>query len=160
MTLGRKAIVIIGGSLLGLMAFLYATLRANLSRLSRLSGSLAKISAGDLSARVPRNGKDGLSSLADEINNPSESLERSQQRRQKNENQYRILFERNMAGIYRSTLDGHILECNEAFARIFGYASPDEALTPECDLLRSQAATRQALLGRLKQPRAITNHET
>jgi PAS domain-containing protein len=38
------------------------------------------------------------------------------------ENRYRLLFERSLAGIYRSTLDGHILDVNDAFARIFGYA--------------------------------------
>ena len=33
------------------------------------------------------------------------------------EDRYRLLFERNVAGILRSTLQGKILDCNEAFAR-------------------------------------------
>ena len=41
---------------------------------------------------------------------------------QASEHQYRSLFERNMAGVYRCTMDGQLLECNPAFARIFGYA--------------------------------------
>ena len=44
------------------------------------------------------------------------------------ERRYRTLFERNLAGVYRSTLDGRILDCNESFARIFGYASREEVL--------------------------------
>ena len=43
---------------------------------------------------------------------------------------YRLLFQRNLAGLYRSTASGKILECNEAFARILGYESPEEAMAP------------------------------
>jgi PAS domain S-box-containing protein len=35
--------------------------------------------------------------------------------------QYRSLFERNMAGVYRSTIEGKLLDCNPAFAGMFGY---------------------------------------
>src|SRR5271157_112334 len=38
------------------------------------------------------------------------------------EHQYRSLFERNMAGVFRSTLDGRLLNCNPAFANMLGYA--------------------------------------
>jgi PAS domain S-box-containing protein len=44
------------------------------------------------------------------------------------ETRYRLLFERNPAGMFRSTVDGKLLEANEAFARIFGYKSHDEFL--------------------------------
>jgi len=44
------------------------------------------------------------------------------------ERRYRALFERNLAGVYRSTIEGRLLDCNESFARIFGYASREEAL--------------------------------
>ncbi|MFI5097521.1 MAG: PAS domain S-box protein [Candidatus Acidiferrales bacterium] len=37
------------------------------------------------------------------------------------ERQYRSLFERNMAGVYRSTPEGKLLDCNPAFANMFGY---------------------------------------
>jgi diguanylate cyclase (GGDEF)-like protein/PAS domain S-box-containing protein len=42
------------------------------------------------------------------------------------ERRYRELFERNLAGVFRSTAAGQLLECNEAFARIFGYEAPGE----------------------------------
>jgi PAS domain-containing protein len=31
------------------------------------------------------------------------------------------LFERSLAGVYRTTAAGRILDCNPAFARVFGY---------------------------------------
>src|SRR2546421_2203878 len=34
---------------------------------------------------------------------------------------YRVLFEKNMAGIVHTSVDGTIIECNNAFARDLGY---------------------------------------
>ena len=42
------------------------------------------------------------------------------------ESRYRDLFENNSAGVYRTTLDGVIVDCNSAVAGLLGYASPDE----------------------------------
>ncbi|MGA9750244.1 MAG: PAS domain S-box protein [Acidobacteriota bacterium] len=43
------------------------------------------------------------------------------------ESRYRLLFERNLAGVYRSSLDGRLLECNPACARLLGFNTPEEA---------------------------------
>ena len=45
----------------------------------------------------------------------------NEERLRDNEERYRLLFERNLAGVFRSTLDGRILEVNDSLARIFGY---------------------------------------
>jgi PAS domain S-box-containing protein len=42
---------------------------------------------------------------------------------EKKEKRYRDLFERNLAGVYRTDKEGRILECNAAFARMFGFES-------------------------------------
>lgn len=44
------------------------------------------------------------------------------------EDRYRRLFEQNLVGVFRSRpgLDGEVVECNQAFADIFGYDSPKE----------------------------------
>jgi diguanylate cyclase (GGDEF)-like protein/PAS domain S-box-containing protein len=42
------------------------------------------------------------------------------------EARYRKLFERNLAGVYRATAEGAILECNDALARILGWSSRAE----------------------------------
>lgn len=41
------------------------------------------------------------------------------------EKRYRDLFERNLAGVYRTSLSGEILECNPAFLNILGYKDVD-----------------------------------
>ena len=38
------------------------------------------------------------------------------------EERYRLLFERNFSGVYRATLQGRLIECNDALARMFGYS--------------------------------------
>jgi PAS domain S-box-containing protein len=44
------------------------------------------------------------------------------------EERYRLSFERSPSGIYQSTVDGRLLDCNAAFARILGYASREECM--------------------------------
>ncbi len=44
------------------------------------------------------------------------------------EERYRSLFERNLAGVYRASLDNVILECNDAFATILGFNSAKEII--------------------------------
>ena len=44
------------------------------------------------------------------------------------EAKYRTLFEQNMAGVYQSSFNGEILNCNHAFARMLKYDSPEEIL--------------------------------
>jgi len=41
---------------------------------------------------------------------------------------YRLIFEENSMGICQSTLDGRYLSVNPAFARMFGYDSPEEMI--------------------------------
>ncbi|MEK6374715.1 MAG: EAL domain-containing protein [Acidobacteriota bacterium] len=41
---------------------------------------------------------------------------------------YRMLFERNLAGVYMATEDGRVIDCNEACATLFGFDGRDEFL--------------------------------
>lgn len=47
---------------------------------------------------------------------------------QKSERQYRSLFERNLAGVVQKTLDGTIINCNDAFAKILGFQNAQEVI--------------------------------
>ena len=60
---------------------------------------------------------------------------RAQEAMRESEERYRLLFERNLAGVYRMTLVGRILECNDALARIFGYASREELVDRDMAVL-------------------------
>jgi PAS domain S-box-containing protein len=81
-----------------------------------------------------------------------ESLHASEQR-------YRLLFERNMAAVYRVTVDGRLLDCNDACARIFGYASASEMLEHRVPDYYPDPGAREEFLGRLKEHGTLTNFE-
>lgn len=72
---------------------------------------------------------------------------------------YRLLFERSLAGVYRTTLDGRILDCNEACARIFGYDSREDALAHQASDSYASAAAREEFIARLKKRGTLTNFE-
>jgi PAS domain S-box-containing protein len=63
---------------------------------------------------------------------------------------YRGLFERNLAGVSRTSLDGRILECNRALARIYGYDRPAEMLAIRAETLHENAEARRAFVERLR----------
>jgi len=44
------------------------------------------------------------------------------------EERYRFLFDESLAGIFRMTSEGALIDCNDAFARIFGHPSRDAAM--------------------------------
>ncbi|MFY9552343.1 MAG: EAL domain-containing protein [Thermoanaerobaculia bacterium] len=75
------------------------------------------------------------------------------------EQRYRTLFERNLAGVYRSTLEGRILDCNESFARIFGYASREEVLRQAAWDFYEKPEDRRAALAKLLERQSLTNYE-
>ncbi len=76
------------------------------------------------------------------------------------EARYRSLFDRNLAGVYGTTLEGRILECNEAFARIYGYASREEVLRLQAVDLHAAAMSREAFVARLKAEGTLVNLES
>jgi len=75
------------------------------------------------------------------------------------EKRYRLLFERNLAVVFRTTLEGRFLECNHAGARMLGYDSPEEILTIPVTNLYRTPSDREAFLTRLKSEKSLTNYE-
>ena len=106
-------------------SFAYLLSRApvrNLDRvIHRADGSLMEVSVS-----VSRLGSDSTHSGA--VLTLSDATERKRGERavRDSEERFRRLFERNVAGVYRATFDGLILECNDAFAVICGARSASE----------------------------------
>ncbi|MEW6208869.1 MAG: PAS domain S-box protein [Acidobacteriota bacterium] len=72
---------------------------------------------------------------------------------------YRLLFERNLAGVYRATIEGRILDCNEAFARMLGYQSKEELMARTAWDVHPSRGDREALIARLRENPALSNVE-
>ncbi len=59
---------------------------------------------------------------------------------------YRTLFDRNMAGVFRSTMSGKLLEFNDAFARMYGYEREELMRLPSHELYFGGAEERSRLI--------------
>jgi diguanylate cyclase (GGDEF)-like protein/PAS domain S-box-containing protein len=77
----------------------------------------------------------------------------------KSEKRYRLLFERNLAGVFRTTLAGRVVECNKAAAALFGYDAPEEVMALSVASLYYTAADREAFLTKLSSEKSVANHE-
>jgi len=71
---------------------------------------------------------------------------------------YRALFERSQAGAFRRTLDGRLLDCNDAFAKLFGYGSREEILA--AGMIRYfNPSDSETILAALRDLKSLTNLE-
>lgn len=76
-------------------------------------------------------------------------------RLQESEERYRQFFEEDLTGDFIATVDGRLLACNASFARIFGFASVEEALQLDLRSIHPDPENREFLLERLCQERKI-----
>lgn len=74
------------------------------------------------------------------------------------EAKYRSIFENSVEGIYQSTIDGLYTEVNPAFARIFGYDSPEELINTKAKLLYVDPESRDECV-RILQEQGTGNFE-
>ena len=70
------------------------------------------------------------------------------------EERYRSSFERNPVGIYRTTLEGRILDCNDACARLFGYENRAQFLERAASDFYFDGADRQHVIATLREEAA------
>ncbi|MCU1274369.1 MAG: hypothetical protein JWO48_1800, partial [Bryobacterales bacterium] len=84
---------------------------------------------------------------------------RAEQALRSSEKRYRLLFEENLACILRTTLDGRVLECNEAFARMLGYESSAEVIALNVEAFYERLSDREDILNRLRDQKSVTQQE-
>ena len=73
--------------------------------------------------------------------------------------QYQALFEGNMAGVYVSTLEGQMLDCNAAFVSMFGFQSKQELLPKSGTLFCADPADYEHFFHELQRDGRILNRE-
>ncbi|HVE71737.1 MAG TPA: EAL domain-containing protein [Thermoanaerobaculia bacterium] len=75
------------------------------------------------------------------------------------ERRHRLLFERNLAGVYRNTVEGRMLECNDAFAAILGYASREELLRVPANAFYFSAEQREQFVNAVREQGSLRGME-
>jgi PAS domain-containing protein len=68
---------------------------------------------------------------------------------------YRLLFEGELTAVYRSTVDGRILDCNEALVRALGYGSREELLAIPAGRLYPDPTHRDEFIARLRREKSF-----
>lgn len=75
------------------------------------------------------------------------------------ERRYRTLFERNLAGVYRTDLSGTILDCNQSLARMLGFDSPEELWGRSALDFYLHPDVRHKFVDELRRGTVVTNFE-
>ncbi len=74
------------------------------------------------------------------------------------EARYRMLVDQNVAGVFRTTIGGAIVDCNTAFADYLGYNSREELLARESWDLYAHRSDRENFLTALQRERLLRNY--
>jgi PAS domain S-box-containing protein len=77
----------------------------------------------------------------------------------RSEERYRLLFEKNVAGVAISSVDGKVLDCNDGWARILGYKTAAEVRGRPAAEFYFNAADGEPLLRDLRQEGAFFSRE-
>ncbi|MBV9496011.1 MAG: EAL domain-containing protein [Acidobacteria bacterium] len=72
---------------------------------------------------------------------------------------HRLLFERNLAGVYNSAPDGRILDCNNALARMLGFDSREELMQYNARDLYVDPEERDRFSEIVRERRSVANLE-
>ena len=73
--------------------------------------------------------------------------------------QYDQLVSRNLAGVYRTTIDGRFIDCNDALARILGYPDRHTLMQENTVSIYLSGVEREAFLLALQREGQLINYE-
>jgi PAS domain S-box-containing protein len=124
--------------------------------LQRVILAALRFAGGDLAGRVGDTGGPGeLGELGRSFDDMAETVARRTRQAELAEQRYRGLFERNLAGIFR-TREDRLVDCNLAYARIFGYASPAEIMAAPLTERYADPADRARMIANLAGGATVT----
>ena len=126
------------------------------TRHRRRDGTLVTLSFKTAAVRDERGNLLGTRGIASDVTGQREIDEA---RKTCPEARYRHHFERSLAGVYRATRDGRLIDCNASFARMLGYASREDARGRNLRDFYPEPGDRDAFLERLPGEGALTNAE-
>jgi len=75
------------------------------------------------------------------------------------EGRYRSLFEKSIAGVAISTLEGELIDCNDTWARMLGYTSAEEVRGQRTVQNYAEPGQRQVFVDKLRREGTLFNQE-
>jgi PAS domain S-box-containing protein len=96
--------------------------------IKQLSHQMGKVSQGNLDVHIVPTTKDELGLLTESFNQMIQDLKQSHEALKKAEEKYRRIFEDSKDMVYITSVDGEVLDVNQAGVDLFGYGSKEEML--------------------------------
>jgi diguanylate cyclase (GGDEF)-like protein/PAS domain S-box-containing protein len=174
---GRRTGALLGLAILGVGILGAAALSTLLTRpIRRIAAATERIAGGARGERAQVRGSDEVGQLATSFNAMVDKLESAQgeleelnrdlearviertQELSASEEKYRLLFERNLAGVYMADFDGNLISANPACARMFGYDDVEEFIRAE-RINYIDPGQREYFLGLIRVEGYVTNFE-
>ncbi|HKD17957.1 MAG TPA: PAS domain S-box protein [Thermoanaerobaculia bacterium] len=125
------------------------------TRHRRKDGTLVTLAFKTTAVRDARGNLLGTTGIASDVTGHREIEEA----RRTSEARFRHHFERSLAGVYRTTRSGRIIDGNASLARMLGFASREEARGHNLRDFYADPAARDAFLARLAEPGAQASAE-
>ena len=124
--------------------------------LRRVIEATRRFGSGELGTRIgDASGAGEIAELARTFDQMAETVAHRTRQVELAEQRYRGLFDRNLAGIFRAR-GGSLIDCNLAYARIFGFDSPASAMKAPLAERYVDPADRASLLEDLEGGASIT----
>ena len=149
----RGAGLMLGGMLAGAVVLLASGLavRVYLQRpLERVQRVVYELTEGNFGSRIGRDQAGPLAGLMRSLDDLSGVFQRWSAAARASERRYRLLYEHSPAALFRTRLDGRMLECNQAAVTALGYDSVVDVTTRNARTFFADPAERDALLERFK----------
>lgn len=103
--------------------------------------------------------EDRIEERTNELKEEFEERRRAESALRESEERYRVLIDRNLAGVYIANDEFQVLTCNDACARLFGYPSKEEFLRECGAIVYVHDRDRLSMLRRLRATGTVANEE-
>jgi PAS domain S-box-containing protein len=127
--------------------------------LERLTTALRLFGRGGFPGRIPGAGRGEIAEAIQAFNDMADGRVRMEQALRAGEERHRRFFNEDLSAHLIADADGRILDCNPAFARMFGYPTIGAALAAGLDPLFPEAVAKSALFDRLRTATKVEMHE-
>jgi PAS domain S-box-containing protein len=128
-------------------------------RMARLAAVLHAFARGERGPELPRFRVVELARVAHALADAMALLQARTEALRESERRYRDTFDRSPAGMFLTSEDGRVLDCNDAFARILGFPGRAEAQAANAREFYADPDERGRVLGRVRAEAALTGVE-
>ena len=127
------------------------------TRLRLVAGALRRIAEGDFTRRFGTRGGDDIASVMRTLDEVGGRLQSRSASLQTAERRYRLLYEHGPAALFRTRLDGRVIDCNPAAARLLGYESVNDAKAQNAARFYADPGDRAVVIERLRRHGVLAN---